>query len=145
MKQFLKSSRTGATPHYRYTSILLLAVLLITFVVAPGQAQVQSATRSTPAVAERTTVMQLVSSRALPNVLVARLASSERPLRYSLDGGRTWRPIATPWSESYEIAIAPRSNGSVRILASTLTNNRHLLYRTGDFGATWSEGQAFPG
>ena len=145
MKQFLKNSRTGAAPHYRYTSILLLAVLLITSVVAPGQAQVQSAARSTLAVAAPSTVMQLVSSRALPNVLVARLASSEHPLRYSLDGGRTWRLIVTPWSESYQIAVAPRANGSVRILASALTDNRHLLYRTGDFGATWSEGQAFPG
>jgi hypothetical protein len=153
MKHFLNGSLAGATPHYRWINMLILAVLLIAPVAVSGQAEAQSATRSAPAPnpdrpetvsAARSTVIQLATSRALPNVLVANLTSSDNPLRYSLDNGRTWQHIATPSDQPINnIAVAPRSDGSVRILVTTGSGYDFKVYRTGDFGATWAD-QPFP-
>jgi hypothetical protein len=85
-------------------------------------------------------VTQLATSPALPNVIMATLDNSITPT-YSLNGGTCWESLrTTPFNESPQIAIAPRSDGTPRFMAAVQEAG---VYRTGDYGLTWAQ-QAFP-
>jgi photosystem II stability/assembly factor-like uncharacterized protein len=88
------------------------------------------------------TIVDIATSPGLPNVLLVSLTDNTGWLtpQYSLDGGQTWHPLATePWGDQAEnslgIAIAPRVDQSVRFIVFV----EGVLYRSGDFGATWAQ------
>jgi photosystem II stability/assembly factor-like uncharacterized protein len=92
-------------------------------------------------------IFDIVTSSGLPNVIVVILINDRGGLmpRYSLDAGRTWQTLATPPGVEpgsnlpiYEIAIAPRADQSIRFLVLARTEEQATLYRSGDFGATWT-------
>lgn len=93
-------------------------------------------------------IEQIVTSTALPNVIVVSFESQDAPIppSYSLDGGYTWQFLATtPWEmKPMELALAPRPDPQpVRVLALQM-GLPSILYRTGDFGAVWAS-QGFLG
>jgi hypothetical protein len=147
MKLFMDRPLAGSDVPYRWSTILLLFILFIAPLTAPGQTEARNATHVSPApsrshvavaTADRSVVVRIVTSPALPNVIVLNLGSLDGPLRYSRDSGYTWHSL-TPPQPLPGIAIAPRPDGSVRILGAGGVNDLTAIYRTGDFGASWSE------
>jgi photosystem II stability/assembly factor-like uncharacterized protein len=82
-------------------------------------------------------VDQLATSSALPNVIVASLPNSGQ-VRYSTNGGLNWLTLESLPAQVWEslIAIAPRGDPAapVRVLMA----NSRTVYRTGDYGITWT-------
>jgi photosystem II stability/assembly factor-like uncharacterized protein len=129
----------------RFIPQLLLFFLLIS--AGTGQARFDNAGTQAPPLFNATfpsvpyadEIQTVVTSSALPGNLAALLGDS---VRYSLDGGSSWRPvITTPWAagSSLSLAIAPSPDHLMRIIASATAGNVSTFYRTDDFGAHWTE------
>jgi hypothetical protein len=97
-------------------------------------------------------VVQVATSPALPNVLLVNRWDPPRswlnPI-YSTDAGKTWHVFPlNPWLSSevscYDglaVIVTPRDDGAPRFLVVCYHSQAEsfLIYRTGDYGASWSE------
>lgn len=141
--------------------VVLFFIILMSFaIIRPGPDQV----KARPNNLDDLTMLSVVSSPALPNVLFATFKSSDTwlPPRYSTDGGYTWQEVnTTPWISwsatdlNLEVSLAPRGDLShpVRYLVAASGSEYQPpsvwgtalgVYRTGDEGQTWFR-QPVPG
>jgi hypothetical protein len=138
-------------------SVLLLIVLTLllgastTHVTSQSNTPLPSTAREDPlrqSSLDAPTIVGIATSSGLPNtILISRKAGAEwLPPQYTTDGGTTWHDVPTvPWgdasAEEVLIAIAPRDDQSARLLvAAEVPGLWHpMVYRSGDFGATWAE------
>jgi hypothetical protein len=88
------------------------------------------------------TLLSLAISAVDPKVIWA--GSDDGLVHVSKDGGKTWNSVspkgAPEWARVYQIDASPFEAGAAQLVydAHMLGNRRPYVYRTNDFGATWS-------
>ena len=88
------------------------------------------------------TLLSLVISSVDPNVMWA--GSDDGVVHLTRDGGKTWSKIsprgAPEWARVYQIDASPFDAGTAQLVydAHMLGDRKPYVYRTTDFGATWS-------
>lgn len=87
----------------------------------------------------------VATSKGLPKkmLLKRKIPGGGYLLEYSLDSGKTFQPVGNgPWAaasvEQLHIALSPKTDGPLRIVAAVTAPGATGVYRTGDFGANWA-------